>query len=88
MGENEKKKKVIIGKVVSDKMDKSRVVLIKRTLRHPLYEKVIRRQSKFMVHDEKNESKIGDTVAIVHVRPLSKRKSWNLMNIVEKAKVQ
>ena len=81
-------KKVIIGKVISDKMDKSRVVVIKRTLRHPLYEKVIKRNSKFMIHDEKNESKIGDTVSFVQVRPLSKNKSWQLKNIVEKAKVQ
>ena len=62
-------------------------MVISRRIRHPLYEKVITRSSKFMIHDEKNESKIGDLVDIVLVRPLSKNKCWKLLKIVETAKL-
>ncbi|MFH1715070.1 MAG: 30S ribosomal protein S17 [Elusimicrobiota bacterium] len=77
------KQKIFRGTVVSDKMNKSRVVLISRRFRHPLYEKVITRSTKLMVHDEKNESKKGDLVDICLIRPLSKNKCWKLVKIVE-----
>ncbi len=75
-----------IGIVVSDKMDKSIVVLVQRKVKHPIYGKFIKKSTKFMAHDEKNESHIGDTVRIMETRPLSKNKCWRLVEIVEKAK--
>lgn len=75
-----------IGTVVSDKMNKSRVIAVKRYLKHPLYGKFIRKTSKFMVHDENNESHVGDVVKIMETRPLSRKKRWRLIEIVEKAK--
>jgi small subunit ribosomal protein S17 len=80
------RRKTKIGIVISDKMEKSRVIAVERFLRHPLYNKFVRKTSKFMVHDEKNESHIGDTIRIMETRPLSKRKRWRLVEIVEKAK--
>ena len=74
-----------IGVVVSDKMQKSCVVAVEWQVRHGLYGKTQRRTSKFMVHDEKDEAKIGDTVAIVETRPMSRRKRWALERIVRKA---
>lgn len=79
-------RKVKIGRVLSDKMNKSRVIVSERSIRHALYGKFIKKTSKFMVHDEKNESHVGDTVKIMETRPLSKRKRWRLIEIVEKAK--
>lgn len=76
---------MVIGKVISDKMDKTIVVVVERTVRHPLYGKVIRRRSKMHAHDENNSAKIGDTVAIRESRPISKSKTWVLDNIVEAA---
>ena len=70
------RRKTKIGTVVSDKMDKSRTVAIKRYVKHPLYKKYVRKTSKFMVHDEKNESHVGDLIRIMETRPLSKRKRW------------
>ena len=67
-------------------MNKSRVIVSERSVRHALYGKFIKKTSKFMVHDEKNESHIGDIVRIMETRPLSKRKRWRLVEIVEKAK--
>lgn len=75
-----------IGIVVSDKMDKSRVIAVKRFIKHPLYGKFVRKTSKFVVHDENNESHVGDTIKIMETRPLSKRKRWRLLEIIEKAK--
>jgi len=75
-----------IGIVLSDKMDKSRVIAVKRYLKHPLYGKFIRKTSKFTVHDENNESHIGDIIKVMETRPLSKRKRWRLIEIIEKAK--
>ncbi len=75
-----------VGKVVSDKMDKTIVVAIEDSVRHPLYGKTIKRTSKFKAHDEKNECAIGDIVRIMETRPLSKQKNWRLIQIVEKAK--
>jgi len=74
-----------VGTVVSDKMDKSITVQVQRRFRHPLYGKYVTKSSKFMAHDEKNESHIGDTVRIMEVRPLSRRKRWRLVEIVKKA---
>ena len=75
-----------IGVVISDKMNKSRVIAVKRYLQHPLYGKFIRKTSKFMVHDDNNESRVGDVIKVMETRPLSKRKRWRLVEIVRKAK--
>lgn len=79
-------RKTRIGKVVSDKMDKTIVVAIETLVRHPLYGKSIKRTTKFKAHDENNECKMGDRVRIMETRPLSKDKRWRLVEIVEKAK--
>ena len=79
------KRKIFVGDVVSDKMDKSITVRVQRRFRHPLYGKYVTKSTKFMAHDEKNESQIGDTVRIMEVRPLSRRKRWRLVEIVKKA---
>tara|TARA_R110000868_G_scaffold411716_1_gene707954 strand:+ start:4930 stop:5205 length:276 start_codon:yes stop_codon:yes gene_type:complete len=74
------------GRVVSDKMDKSISVAVDRQVKHPIYGKFITKTTKYMAHDENNEAGIGDTVRIMSTRPLSKRKTWRLVEIVEKAK--
>jgi len=74
------------GVVVSDKMDKSIVVNVERSYMHPVYGKIVRRNTRYVAHDEKNESKNGDKVKIVETRPLSKTKNWRLESILEKAK--
>ena len=73
------------GTVVSDKMDKTVVVMVERLVKHKLYKKYITRRAKFSVHDEKNNCKTGDKVVITESRPLSKTKRWRVINIVEKA---
>jgi small subunit ribosomal protein S17 len=78
--------KVRIGVVASAKMDKTITVLIERKLKHPIYGKFVKKSKKFVAHDEKNECTEGDTVKITETRPLSKNKSWRLVEIVEKAK--
>ena len=80
------RRKLRQGVVVGDKMDKTIVVEIKQLVRHPLYGKIMRRSTKFKVHDESNESGVGDTVEIMECRPLSKQKRWRLTRVVEKAK--
>ncbi len=80
------RRKTKVGKVVSNKMQKSIVVAVERMKRHALYGKYFKQTSKFMAHDEKNEAGIGDTVLIMETRPLSKRKRWRLVEIVAKAK--
>lgn len=75
-----------VGKVVSDKMHKSIVVAVSRKVKHPIYGKFIGKTTKFVAHDEKNECTAGDTVRIMETRPLSKRKRWRLVEIIEKAK--
>ena len=75
-----------VGVVVSNKMDKSIVVMVERKVKHPMYGKFVKKSTKFMAHDEKNECGIGDTVRIMETRPLSKNKCWRLVEIVEKAK--
>jgi small subunit ribosomal protein S17 len=79
-------KKVRRGTVISDKMDKSIVVRVDRTMRHPLYEKIFRTFSKLYAHDEKNEARVGDVVRVMEARPLSKKKRWRLLEVVERAK--
>ncbi|MBP0977132.1 MAG: 30S ribosomal protein S17 [Oscillospiraceae bacterium] len=79
-------RKTRVGKVVSDKMDKTVVVAIVDNVKHPLYKKIIKRTVKMKAHDEKNECKIGDRVEIMETRPLSKDKRWRVTNIIEKAK--
>ena len=74
-----------VGVVVSDKMDKTRVVLVETLVQHPLYKKYIKRRKKFYVHDEKNETHVGDVVRIMETRPLSRLKRWRIVNIVRKA---
>ncbi|MCT4686284.1 MULTISPECIES: 30S ribosomal protein S17 [Vallitalea] len=79
-------RKVRIGRVVSDKMDKTVVVAVENNVKHPLYGKVVKRTYKLKAHDEKNECGIGDRVRVMETRPLSKDKRWRLVEIVEKAK--
>jgi small subunit ribosomal protein S17 len=74
------------GRVVSDRMDKSITVAVDRQIKHPIYGKFITKTTKYMAHDEKNDANIGDTVLIMSTRPLSKRKSWRLVEIIERAK--
>ena len=77
--------RTLTGKVVSDNMEKSIVVLIERQVQHPLYGKLIRRSTKLHAHDENNTAKIGDVVTIKESRPMSKTKSWTLVEVVEAA---
>lgn len=79
------KRKIMTGIVVSDKAQKTRIVAVERTTKHPAYGRVIRVKSNFAVHDEKNESKTGDRVSIMEARPMSKTKRWVLTEIVNKA---
>lgn len=79
-------RKTMVGKVVSDKMDKTVVVSIQDNVKHPLYKKIIKRTVKFKAHDEKNECGIDDRVMIMETRPISKDKNWRVVQIVEKAK--
>jgi small subunit ribosomal protein S17 len=74
-----------VGMVVSDRPDKTVTVSVETMVRHPLYKKRIRRSKRFMVHDERNEARVGDTVRIIETRPLSARKRWRLANIVSRA---
>jgi small subunit ribosomal protein S17 len=74
-----------VGMVVSDKPDKTVAVSVETLVRHPLYKKRVRRSKRFMVHDERNEARVGDTVRIVETRPISARKRWRLANIVSRA---
>ena len=79
-------RKTRIGKVVSDKADKSIIVVVETMTNHPLYQKRVKKSKRFMAHDENNECGIGDTVRIMETRPLSRTKRWRLVEIVEKAK--
>ncbi|WP_018214402.1 30S ribosomal protein S17 [Desulfitobacterium hafniense] len=80
-------RKVRMGKVVSDKMDKTVVVAVETKVRHPLYHRTITQTKKFKAHDENNEAKTGDTVVIMETRPLSKDKRWRVVEITERAVV-
>ena len=79
-------RKTRVGKVVSDKMDKTIVIAVEDHVKHPLYKKIVKRTYKLKAHDEQNECKIGDTVKVMETRPLSKDKRWRLVEIMEKAK--
>ena len=79
-------RKTRVGRVVSNKMQKTIVVAIEDNIKHPLYKKVIKKTVKFKAHDENNECRIGDKVEIMETRPLSKDKNWRLVRIIEKAK--
>ena len=83
---NKSIKKVRVGTVLSDKMDKTVVVAVGRLKKHRLYKKYIRRTKNYKVHDEKNECKVGDTIRFVDTRPISKDKKWKMVEIIEKAK--
>ena len=85
MSEDKKVHRTIVGRVVSDKMDKTVSVAIERLIKHPVYGKYIRRTSKILAHDAANECKLGDRVAISECRPISKNKSWSVVNIVERS---
>jgi small subunit ribosomal protein S17 len=85
MSEQKVIKRTLTGKVVSDKMDKTITVKVERQVKHPIYGKFIKRSTKVHAHDEANECKIGDTVTVVESRPLSKSKTWQLVEVVEKA---
>ncbi len=80
------RRKALLGQVVSDAMEKSVVVEIATRMRHPVFKKMVKRTRRFLAHDERNEAHVGDTVKIMETRPLSKRKRWRLVEIVERAK--
>ena len=81
-------RKVMIGKVVSDKMDKTVVVAVETSVRHKMYNKIVKRTYKLKAHDEANECKIGDTVKVMETRPLSKDKRWRVVEIMERAVIK
>ena len=81
-------RKVMIGKVVSDKMDKTVVVAVETSVRHKIYNKIIKRTYKLKAHDEANECKVGDTVKVMETRPLSKDIRWRVVEVMEKAVVK
>ena len=83
----EKAARVLTGRVVSNKMDKTITVAVERLVKHPSYSKYIRRTTKLLAHDENNECNEGDTVDIAQCRPLSRRKSWTLVRVVERAPI-
>ena len=85
MSEEQKVKRTIVGRVVSDKMDKTVSVAIERLIKHPVYGKYIRRTTKVLAHDAANECKEGDRVSIAECRPVSKNKSWAVVDVVERA---
>jgi small subunit ribosomal protein S17 len=81
----QKNRRTVVGRVVSDKMEKTVSVVIERLIKHPSYGKYIRRSGKVMAHDESNECKIGDRVAIAECRPISKHKAWQVVSVIERA---
>ncbi len=83
----EKKHKTRVGRVVSDKMDKTVVVAVQTPKRHPLYKKILKRSVKYKAHDENNQCRLGDTVRIIETRPLSKQKRWRVAEIITKGEV-
>ena len=86
MENTRKLRKMRVGKVTSDKMDKTIVVVVEYRVKHPRYSKILRRSYKLKAHDERNEAGIGDRVRVMATRPLSKEKRWRLVEIIEKAK--
>ncbi len=86
MSEQESTTRSLTGLVVSDKMDKTITVMVERKVAHPIYKKYVKKSTKLHAHDENNECNIGDLVSITSSRPLSKTKSWNLVEVIERAK--
>jgi small subunit ribosomal protein S17 len=80
-------KRTVIGKVSSDKMDKTVTVVIERSVKHPLYGKIMTRSKKYHAHDETNQAKVGDTVEIQEGRPISKTKAWNVTRVIQVAQI-
>lgn len=85
MKQRKPNKRTIVGTVISDKMDKTVTIKWETRKKHPLYKKFVKRQTKIKAHDEKNEASAGDTVKVIECRPISKEKSWRVVEIVEKA---
>ncbi len=83
----QKRRKEYVGNVVNNKADKSVTVIVESLYRHPVYGKVVKRRTKFMAHDEDNKCKVGDKVKIIETRPLSKKKHWKVMDILESTHV-
>lgn len=81
----QRRRKVLQGMVVSDKMEKTAVVKVNRTIQHPLYKKTVKRSKNYKIHDEENSCQIGDTVRLVECKPISKDKCWRLLDVVRKA---
>jgi small subunit ribosomal protein S17 len=88
MSETSSNPRTLTGRVVSDKMDRTITVRVERRVRHPLYGKIIRRSTKVHAHDEENSCRIGDTVKVVECRPISKSKTWRLVEILERAELE
>lgn len=86
--QGEARMRTVTGRVVSNKMDKTIAVLISRVVKHPVYGKYLRRSTKVLVHDDENTCQAGDVVSITECRPLSKRKSWRLVEVLERAEAQ
>jgi small subunit ribosomal protein S17 len=86
MSEQETTIRSLVGRVISDKMDKSITVLVERKVAHPIYKKYVKRSNKLHVHDENNECNVGDVVSVTSSRPLSKTKCWKLVEIIDRAK--
>lgn len=86
MAEEEKKQREWVGRVVSDKMDKTVVVAVERSVIHPMYRKVLRRVTKLKAHDEQNGCKVGDRVRLIETRPISKEKHWRVVEILAKGR--
>jgi small subunit ribosomal protein S17 len=84
-GTERNRRKERVGLIVSDKADKTVTVAVEALVRHPMYKKRVRRSKKFIVHDERNEARVGDTVRIIETRPLSARKRWRLANVISRA---
>jgi small subunit ribosomal protein S17 len=85
MNEKAKRLRTLVGRVISDKMNKTVTVQVERTVKHPLYKKYVRRSTKLHAHDEENTCRVGDMVSIEECRPLSKTKSWRLQRVLERA---
>ncbi len=85
MSEQGNAKRTVQGRVISDKMDKTITVLVERQVKHPIYGKYVRRSTKLHAHDEANQCQVGDVVAVQECRPLSKTKTWRLVEVIEKA---
>ena len=81
----ERRRKVLLGTIVSDKMEKTAVALVERTIQHPLYKRTVRKSKKYKVHDEQNECRVGDRIKLIECRPISRDKCWRLLEVVQKA---